>query len=81
MLLGFSKKEYIKRGLNTWITAEDNETLSPQLMKALSDQCKLLIEPLTELVFAMDTFQDHDLNDLALLTIRTQLFREDETMS
>jgi len=35
MLLGFSKKEFQKRGYGTWITAEENNTLSHKQIQVL----------------------------------------------
>lgn len=72
MLLGISKKEFQqanKLGYGPWLGAEERATMSPGLVSALPRFCSALIEPLVKVVYAMDTFDNQDLSDLALLTL------------
>jgi len=72
MLLGLSQKEFgqsQRLGYSPWVNAESKGKLSPQLDQALDDFCKALIVPLVKLVSAMESFTEHDLNDLSLLTL------------
>jgi XcyI restriction endonuclease len=75
MLLGISKKDFSqanKLGYGTWANAEAQETISARLDPYVEDFCKALIAPLVELVDAtklLKPLDDHDLNDLALLTL------------
>jgi hypothetical protein len=70
MLLGLSKKEFgSKRGYARWVTAEEVGVLRADLAASLDQFCAALIEPLVDLVAAVDVFDDRDLSDLALLTL------------
>ncbi len=72
MLLGLSRKEFSqphRLGYGRWLAAEESGTLPPRLRGVLDQFCTALIEPLVELVRAMNTFDDRDLSDLALLTL------------
>jgi len=69
MLLGFSKKEFQKRGFRMWVAVEEKNMLSDKFKGDLEQFCTTLIEPLTDLVYAMNRFEDRDLSDLALLTL------------
>ena len=72
MLLGISKKEFQqtnKLGYGPWLGAEERAVMSPDLVSALPRFCTALIEPLVKVVYAMDTFDNQDLSDLALLTL------------
>lgn len=72
MLLGLSKKEFGDRGklgYGPWLNAEERGEIPPRLLPHLYEFCEAFIAPLVELVRAMDTFDDRDLSDLALLTL------------
>jgi hypothetical protein len=69
MLLGFSKKEFLKRGYGAWIKAEENEQLSNFNEQNLEQYCSYLIDYLTTLIDAMNQFEERDLSDLTLLTL------------
>ena len=72
MLLGISQKEFQQAnrlGYSPWVNAEESGRLSARLDAALDDFCQALIAPLVQLVATMGTFEDRDLNDLALLTL------------
>lgn len=69
MLLGFSKKEFSKRGYSSWVRAEESQVLSPVHVTNLEQYCSYLIKHLSILVEAMGQFRDRDLSDLALLTL------------
>lgn len=69
MLLGFSKKEFIKRGFGSWVKSEENNRLSAPNERDLEEHCSYLIQHLSTLVTAMGKFDERDLNDLALLTL------------
>lgn len=72
MLLGISKKEFAqtnKLGYGPWLGAEERGSMPDRLVPHLPRFCSALIEPLVQVVYAMDTFDDRDLGDLALLTL------------
>lgn len=72
MLLGISKKDFQqanKLGYGPWLNAEERGTIPPRLVPHLPRLCTALIEPLVKVVYAMNTFNDQDLNDLMLLTL------------
>lgn len=76
MLLGISKKEFSqtnKLGYGPWLNAEERGVVSPRLLPALPRFCEALIQPLVEVVYAMDVFDDRDLSDLTLLTLGSTL--------
>jgi len=78
MLLGLSKKEFgdsDKLGYGPWLKAEERATIPTRLLPQLPRLCAAFIEPLVKLVYAMDTFDDRDLSDLALLTLGPTLQR------
>ncbi len=72
MLLGISKKDFSqsnKLGYGPWLNAEERGAIPSRLIPALPQLCAALIEPLVQVVYAMDTFDDRDLSDLTLLTL------------
>lgn len=72
MLLGLSRKEFSQSNrlrYGPWLAAEESGILSPRLEPMLDPFCSALIAPLTELVQAMNVFDDRDLSDLTLLTL------------
>ena len=73
MLLGISKKEFQqtnKLGYGSVVGRRGaRATMSPELVSALPRLCAAFIEPLVKVVYAMNTFDNRDLNDLALLTL------------
>jgi hypothetical protein len=71
MLLGLSRlKDFIQKyGYGAWARAEESGVLPARLHPQLESFCAHLIAPLAELVVAMNTFEDRDLSDLALLTL------------
>lgn len=72
MLLGLSQKEFKQSqrlGYGPWVRAEQDGRLTEDLISHLDKFCSALIDPLVELVHAMDQFDDRDLNDLSLLTL------------
>ncbi len=68
MLLGLSKKEFTKLGYGSWKGAEEKGIIAARLDSETPAFCRGLIGPLVQLVDAMQTFDDRDLGDLALLT-------------
>lgn len=76
MLLGVSKKEFSqpnKLGYSPWLSAEERGVIPDRLLPFLPRLCEALIEPLAEVVYAMDVFDDRDLSDLTLLTLGSTL--------
>jgi hypothetical protein len=76
MLLGISKKEFSqanKLGYGPWLNAEERGVISARLLPDLPHLCEAFIEPLIEVVYAMDVFDDRDLSDLTLLTLGSTL--------
>lgn len=70
MLLGVSKKDFgDKLGYGPWKNAEESGIISPRLIPSLPRFCKVFIDSLVRLVFAMGVFDDRDLGDLALLAL------------
>lgn len=70
MLLGVSKKDFgDKLGYGPWKNAEESGVIPSRLVPHLPRFCETFINSLVNLVFAMDTFDNRDLGDLALLTL------------